>query len=162
MKGFYVLLIVLYAIILAFPDFFNERKWIVILPLIGFIAYVGLMVSAFAISFPLYGTAWLATALVLVILYMILIPLYAVFQYTRQDRMRGSPRVIWIWVFMLGTLLWAIGLTMLFGGWLYGLPGFTEFFSAEATMLVSALAIGWYLILISYFFQGRILRAAKS
>ncbi|MHA2428761.1 MAG: hypothetical protein ACXADB_12130 [Candidatus Hermodarchaeia archaeon] len=54
MKGFFMFLILLYAIIFAFPDFFNERKWIFIVPLIGTIVYWGLMVGNFAISSALY------------------------------------------------------------------------------------------------------------
>ena len=100
MMGFYMFLILLYAIIFAFPEFFNARKWIFIVPLIGSIIYWGLMVGTFAVT-SLYETAWLATGLVLVILYMILIPLYATFQYTRQDRNRGSPKIIWTWVILL-------------------------------------------------------------
>ncbi len=156
MIGFYMLLIVIYAIILAFPAFFNERKWIIIFPLIGFIVYEALMYSANAISFILYGNAWFATGLILAILFMIVIPLYATFQYTRQDRIRGSPNVLWIWLFMLGTLIWAIAISLLFGGWLFMLPGYDSFFSSLGLTMVSALTIGWYLILIGFFFQLRV------
>jgi hypothetical protein len=156
MIGFYMFLIVLYAIILAFPTFFNERKWIIIVPLIGLIVYEALMYSANAISFALYGAAWLWTGLVLAILFMIVIPLYATFQYTRQDRIRGSPQVIWIWVFMLGALIWAIATSLLFGGWLFQLPGYDSFFSSLAMTMVSSLTIGWYLILVGFIFQRRV------
>ena len=154
MMGFYMFLILLYAIIFAFPEFFNARKWIFILPLIGSIIYWGLMVGTLAVS-ALYQTAWLATGLVLVILYMILIPLFATFQYTRQDRNRGSPKIIWTWVILLGGLIWGIGLAYFFGGWLLLLPGYASFFSQFALTIVSAFTIGWYLILIGFFFQRR-------
>jgi hypothetical protein len=154
MMGFYMFLILLYAIIFAFPDFFNARKWIFILPLIGAIIYWGLMVGALAFS-SLYETAWLATGLVLVILYMILIPLYATFQYTRQDRNRGSPKVIWTWVILLGGIIWAIGLAYFFGGWLLMLPGYASFFSQFALTIVSLFTTGWFLILIGFIFQRR-------
>jgi len=92
LKGVYIFLIVIYAIILAFPDFFSARKWIVIFPLIGFIAYEILMYNALAISFLLYGNAWLITTLVLVVLFMMVIPLYGTFQYTRQTESVDLPK----------------------------------------------------------------------
>jgi hypothetical protein len=153
LKGFYIFLIVIVAIILAFPDFFSARKWIVIFPLIGLIAYEILMYNALAISFLLYGNAWLITALALVVLFMIVIPLYGTFQYTRQDRIRGSPKVKWMWLITLGNLLWAGALITLFGGWYLGLD--LTFFSSLSATIVSLLAISWYLILIGYFFQLR-------
>ncbi len=156
MIGFYMFLIVIYAIILAFPAFFNERKWIIIFPLIGFIVYEALMYSANAISYALYGNAWLATGLILAILFMILIPLFATFQYTRQERVGGASQVLWIWLFMLGTLIWAIAISLLFGGFLFMLPGYDSFFSSLALTMVSSLTIGWYLILVGFILQRRV------
>ncbi|MHA2428203.1 MAG: hypothetical protein ACXADB_09290 [Candidatus Hermodarchaeia archaeon] len=153
LKGAYIFLIVIYAIILAFPDFFNARKWIVIVPLIGLIVYEILMYYALAVSFVLYGSAWLVTALALVVLFMIVIPLYGTFQYTRQDRIRGSPKVKWMWIVTLGGLVWAGALMALFGGWYLGLD--LSFFSSLSATLVSLLTIGWYMILVGYFFQLR-------
>jgi hypothetical protein len=151
--GIYMFLIVLYALILAFSNFINERKWIIILPLIGLFAFLILMYNALTISFVLYGDAFLLTGLVLALVYMIVIPLYATFQYTRQEKIRGSPIVIWMWIVMLGTLLWASGLAGLFGGWYFGLD--VSFFSALSLTIVSLFTIGWYLILVGYIFQRR-------
>lgn len=155
MKGFYMFLILLYAFILAFPDFFNERKWIIILPLIGVIVYWGLMIGALAISAIVYETAWLATGLVLVILYMILLPLYATIHYSREDRNRGSPKLIGTWIITLGGLIWAIGVTLLFSSMLFMLPGYDSFFSQLALTIVSLLTSSWYLILIGFLLQRR-------
>lgn len=153
LMGIYMFLIVLYALIGTFPDFFNARKWIVIVPLIGLIVYEILMYNALAVSFILYGTAWLATALTLVLLFMIVFPLYATFRGTQQDSIRGTPRVKWNWINTLGVLLWAFGLLALFGGWLLGLD--VSFFSSLSTTTVSLFTIGWYLMLVSYVFLIR-------
>ncbi|MFX1299787.1 MAG: hypothetical protein ACFFAL_03385 [Promethearchaeota archaeon] len=152
-KGAYIFLIVVYAIILAFPDFFNARKWIVIFPLIGFIAYEILMYYALTWPFFYFGNTWLIYTIVYVLLFMIVIPLYGTFQYTRQDRIRGSPKAKWMWLITLGNLLWAGALIALFGGWYLGLD--LSFFSSLSATVVSLLTISWYLILIGYFFQLR-------
>lgn len=152
-KGAYIFLIVVYAIILAFPDFFNARKWIVIFPLIGFIAYEILMYNALTWPFFYFGNTWLIYTIIYVILFMIVIPLYGTFLYTRQDRFRGSPKVKWMWIVTLGGVLWAGALITAFGGWYLGLD--VSFFSSLSATVVSLLAVGWYLILVGYFFQLR-------
>lgn len=152
-KGAYIFLIVVYAIILAFPDFFNARKWIVIFPLIGFIAYEILMYNALTLPFIFYGNTWLIYTIIYVTLFMIVIPLYGTFQYTRQDRFRGSPKVKWMWIVTLGGVFWAGALMTLFGGWYMGLD--VSFFSSLSVTIVSLFAVGWYLILVGYFFQLR-------
>ncbi len=152
-KGVYIFLIVVYAIILAFQDFFNARKWIVIFPLIGFIAYEILMYYALTLPFFYFGNAWLIYTIIYVILFMIVIPLYGTFLYTRKDRFRGSPKVKWMWIVTLGGVLWAGALITVFGGWYLGLD--VSFFSSLSATVVSLLAVGWYLILVGYFFQLR-------
>ncbi|MHA2428760.1 MAG: hypothetical protein ACXADB_12125 [Candidatus Hermodarchaeia archaeon] len=86
---------------------------------------------------------------------MILIPLFATFQYTRQDRNRGSPKLLWTWIILIGGIIWAIGLALLYGGILFMLPGYDSFFSQLALTMVSCFTIGWYLILIGFIFQRR-------
>ncbi|MFW9800997.1 MAG: hypothetical protein ACFFD9_11215, partial [Candidatus Thorarchaeota archaeon] len=109
LRGAYLAFLVIYVIMWAFPKFFSERKWAIIVVLIGPIVYEILMFGTFSISPTTYRLAYLLTGLSLAVLYMALIPIYATYHYTRQDRVRGSPQVMWIWVVLIGLLLWFSG-----------------------------------------------------
>jgi hypothetical protein len=161
-RGIWLFLLVVYVIILAFPDFFSERKWAVIVVLIGPIVYEILLYADFAISGATYGPARLATELVLVVLYMAVIPLYATYQYTRQDRISGSSRVMWIWLVFLGLLVWFFGEFILGASQLWQLPGYASFFSEIGLAVVSTHTIGWWIILVSYIFQRRAIQSGTS
>lgn len=154
-RGAYTFLIAIYVIVWAFPDFFSERKWAFIVALIGSIVYEILMFSAFSISYSMYSGAWLVTGLVLSVLYMAVIPVYATLRYTQQDRIRGSPLVKWIWVTLLGLLIWFFGEALLFTGIILELPGGVPWFSAIDAMNTSSLVIAWFLILVGFVFQAR-------
>ncbi len=120
------------------------------------------MFGAFAINSNMYAPAWLATGLVLAILYMVLIPLYATYVYTRQDRIRGSPQVMWIWVVLIGLLFWFFGEAVLGLSQMLQWPGWNSFFSETAVAIVGSHTIGWYLILIGFFFQRRAIQSRTA
>ncbi|MFX1603134.1 MAG: hypothetical protein ACFFCK_06570, partial [Promethearchaeota archaeon] len=106
LRGIWMFLLLIYVIMWALPDFLSQRNWAVIVFLLLPIIYEILMYGTFAIDSITYGPAWLVTGLVLAILYMALIPLYTTVVYTRQDRIRGTSGVIWIWLAMVGLLVW--------------------------------------------------------
>ncbi|MFQ5832878.1 MAG: hypothetical protein ACE5H4_09265 [Candidatus Thorarchaeota archaeon] len=162
LRGAYLAFLIIYVIMWAFPNFFSERKWAIIVVLIGPIVYETLMFSAFSTDITMYGPAWLVTGLVLAVLYMALIPLYATYVYTRKDRIRGSPQVMWIWVVLIGLLFWFIGEAVLGLSQMLQWPGWNSFFSETGVAIVGTHTIAWYLMLIGFFFQRRILQSART
>jgi hypothetical protein len=150
--GVYTFLIVAYVTYLAFPDYFRRA---IIVYFIGSIVYEILMYSAFAISLATYAPAWLATGLVLTVLYMAVIPLFATLKYTRGDGISGSPQVKWIWIIMVGLLLWFFGQLILGASQILQMPGYDSFFSEIGLMITSTQVIGWYLIFVGFVFQAR-------
>jgi hypothetical protein len=93
---------------------------------------------------------------------MAVIPVYATLRYTQQDRIRGSPLVKWIWVTLLGLLIWFFGEALLVTGSILQLPGGVDWFSAIDAMNTSSLVIAWFLILVGFVFQARTSRKDKS
>ncbi|MFW9961898.1 MAG: hypothetical protein ACFFDV_12835 [Candidatus Thorarchaeota archaeon] len=150
--GIYMFLIAGYVTYLEFQDFFKIGM---IIYLIGLIVYEVLMFSAFSISLALFGPAWLIMGLILSTLYMAIIPLFATIRYVKRDRIRGSPQVTWIWVIMLGLLFWFFGHLILGASQILMLPGYNSFFSELGVAITSLQMIGWFIILIGYFFQVR-------
>jgi hypothetical protein len=158
-RGFWLFLLAVYSFIWALPDLINERKWLVIVLIILPIVYEILMIGAFSIAPALYHDAWLATEVVLVTIYMALIPLYATIRYVGQDRIKGSPRIMWIWLTLIGVLVWFLGEFLLGISQLLSMPGWDSFYSSIGLAIVSAHAIGWWIILLGNFFQRRALQA---
>ncbi|UCH04098.1 MAG: hypothetical protein JSW05_11020 [Candidatus Thorarchaeota archaeon] len=161
MIGIYLALLIIYVTIWAFPNFFSEHKWAIIVALIGPIVYELLhFMSGTELSSDL-GLAWAATYLILAVLYMAVIPLYATFHYTRQDRIRGSPLVKWTWVVLIGLLFWFFGEATVALSVIMQWPGYLSFFSEIGVTIVSMPTIGWYLILVGFVFQRRAIQSAK-
>jgi hypothetical protein len=161
MRGPIYFLLVIFVTIWAVPDFFSERKWAVIIALLGPIVYELLMFSYFAIS-NIYAPAFWFTMLVVSLLYMAVIPLMATIQRTRKDDVRGSARVIWFWVVLIGILLWFFGDAILAAEQFLQLPGYANVNDELSLLLNSAHASGWYLILIGFIFQQRASKADTS
>jgi len=159
MTGVYLALLIIYVTIWAFPNFFSERKWAIIVALIGPIVYELLLFSTTPWTAYGLGLAWRATALILGVLYMIVIPLYATFHYTRQDRIRGSPLVKWTWVVLIGLLFWSFGEATIIIAQIMELSGW--FWTEVGLAQVSMQTIGWYLILVGFVFQRRAIQSAK-
>jgi len=160
-RGIFYFLILVYVIIWAYPGLFSERIWLVIVALIGPIIFEILMYLNFGVS-TIYSTAFWLTLLVLALLYMAVIPLLAVFRRTRQDDLRGSPIVKWLWLVFFGVLIWFFGEAVLGIGQLLLLPGYSSISSELAIATISAHTIGWYLILVGYFLQGRTSKSGAS
>ncbi|MFX0106697.1 MAG: hypothetical protein ACFE7R_00255 [Candidatus Hodarchaeota archaeon] len=161
-RGIWLFLLAAYAIILGFPDFLRERKWAIIVVLIGPIIYEILMYGTFSISSDIYETAWLVTGLILAIMYMLVIPLFATLRYVKQDGIRGTPQVKWIWVVLLGVLIWFFGELVLGASQLLQLPGWNSFFGEIGLMIVSAHVFGWWIILVGYILQMRAIQSGSS
>jgi hypothetical protein len=159
MAGPYLALLILYVTIWAFPNFFSERKWAIIVALIGPIVYDLLLFSSSPRTADGLGLAWRATALILAALYMAVIPLYATFRYTRQDRIRGSPLVKWTWVVLIGLLFWSFGEVTIIISLIMEWPGW--FWTEIGVAQVSMPTIGWYLILVGFVFQRRAIQSTK-
>lgn len=158
MRGVIYFLLVIFVTIWAVPDFFSERKWAVIVALIGPIVFEILMFSYFVIS-NIYTPAFWFTMLVVSLLYMVVIPLLATIQRTRKDDVRGSALVIWFWVILLGLLLWFFGDACLDVEQFLQLPGYSSATDELSVLIVSGHTIGWYLILIGFIFQQRASKA---
>jgi hypothetical protein len=158
-RGIWLFLFAVYCFIWAFPDLINERKWLVIVLLVLPIVYEILMIGAFSIDPVLYQDAWLVTDVILVTIYMALITLYATIRYVGQDRVKGTSRVIWIWLTLIGVLVWFFGEFLLGISQLLSLPGWDSFFSSIGLAIVSAHTIGWWIILIGFIFQRRAIQA---
>ncbi|MFW9944345.1 MAG: hypothetical protein ACFFB7_05050 [Candidatus Sifarchaeia archaeon] len=161
-RGIWMFLLLIYVIMWGLPDFLSQRKWAVIIFLIVPIIYEILMYGTFAIDSITFGPAWLATGLVLAILYMAIIPLYATVVYTRQDRIRGTSGVIWIWLAMVGLLVWFLGELVLGISQILQLPGWNSWFSAIGATIASAHVIGWFLLFIGFALQARTSQAGTS
>ncbi|MFX0054224.1 MAG: hypothetical protein ACFFAX_05795 [Promethearchaeota archaeon] len=157
-RGIWLFLLAVYCFIWALPDLINDRKWLVIVLLILPIIYEVFMIGTFAIAPGLYQGAWLATEVVLVTIYMALIPLYTTFRYVGQDRVKGTARVMWIWLTLIGVLIWFFGEFLLGISQLLSMPGWDSFFSSIGLAIVSTHAIGWWIILLGNFFQRRALQ----
>jgi hypothetical protein len=153
---FYVLLavspffLVYYVIMVSFPDFFSKNKWAIILPVIGFITILAVTL----VDIPLGITNILNWSpihyygvLLYYTVYILIIPLFAAYHYLRLERIRGTPRVKWILVITLGTVLWFIAGTV-------GLiPPFT---SMPGAMVPAAiLGLAWWIIFIGSVLDSR-------
>jgi hypothetical protein len=160
-RGIFMFLIALYVIIWAYPDFLSQKKWVIIVALIGPIVFEILMFSNFSIS-TTYGPAFWITMLVIGLLYMAVIPIMATIHRTRKDDILGSPMVKWIWVVMLGLLFWFFGDAYLALSQFLELPGHLSMTSQGALTIISVHTIGWYLILLGFVFQKRTSQADTS
>ncbi|MFX1261286.1 MAG: hypothetical protein ACFFAZ_04300 [Promethearchaeota archaeon] len=158
-RGIWLFLLAVYCFIWALPDLINERKWLVIVLLILPIVYEALMIGTFSIVSSPYRDAWLVTDAVFVTIYMALIPLYTTIRYVGQDRIKGTARVMWIWLTLIGVLIWFFGELLLGSSQLLNMPGWNSFFSSIGLTVVSTHAIGWWIILLGNFFQRRALQA---
>jgi hypothetical protein len=139
--------LVYYAIILAYPDFFSQHKWTIILPAIGLIVYEVINI------FDITGITIYWSFLIYIVIYLLLIPLIATYHYLRLDRIRGTPRVKWILTITLGVFLWFIAYAMnsvllIMHPTLLTPPG-TE-------IMFAILALGWWMILIGSFLDSRV------
>ncbi|MDH4214321.1 MAG: hypothetical protein OEV85_10400 [Candidatus Thorarchaeota archaeon] len=156
MRYLFLFFIAIYVVMWAYPDFFSVRKWAYIVFLIGPIVVEIFMFLAFGNG--AYTQLWLISWIVLAILYMVLIPLYASVKYTRQDRIRGTPRVKWIWLTLVGLLSWFFGEMIVSFGQLLSLG--VTLTNSIALTIVSFHTFGWFLILVGSIFQGRSIRAS--
>jgi hypothetical protein len=158
-RGLWLFLIFIYMFMWAFPDLLNEKKWILIVALILPIIYELMMFIAFGNS--AFIDMWLAIEVVSVVVYMAIVPLYATFSYTKQDRVKGTPRVLWIWVTFLGVFLWFIGEFVLGIGMLFQLPGYDSYISDLGVITMIAHAVGWLVMLLGFVFQRRAIQASS-
>ncbi|MFW9794689.1 MAG: hypothetical protein ACFFEE_10330 [Candidatus Thorarchaeota archaeon] len=153
-RGLWLFLIFMYMALWAFPDHISEKKWILIVALILPLIYEILMFVAFA-YYPDFIEMWLALEVITVVIYMAIVPLYATFRYTKQENVRGTPRVLWIWVTFLGVLLWFIGEFVLGISMLFQLPGYDSYFSDLGAIIMSTHTLGWLVMLLGFVFQRR-------
>ncbi len=159
-RGLWLFLIFMYMAIWAFPDHISEKKWILIVALILPLIYEILMFVAF--TYPDFIEMFLALEVITIVIYMAIVPLYATFRYTKQERVRGTPRVLWIWVTSLGVFLWFIGEFLLGVGMLFQLPGISSYFSDLGAIIVSTIALGWFVMLLGFVFQRRAIQSSTS
>lgn len=157
-RGLWLFLIFIYMFMWAFQDVLSEKKWILLIALILPLVYEIVMLIAFGNS--AFIDMWLALEVVYVVIYLGLIPFYATFSYTRQERVRGTPRVIWIWVTLIGVLLWFIGEFILGIGMLFQLPGYDSWISDLFVIIIIAHALGWLVMLLGFIFQRRAIQAS--
>jgi len=156
MRSLFLFFIVVYVVMWAYPDFFSVRKWAYIVFLIGPIVVEIFMFLAFGDG--AYTQLWLISWIVLAILYMALIPLFASFKYTKQDRIRGTPRVKWIWLTLVGLLSWFFGEMILSFGQLLSMA--VTLTNSIALTIISFHTFGWFLFLVGFIFQRRSIRAS--
>ena len=159
-RGIWAFLLLMYVVVWAFPDYFNERKWALIVALILPLIYEVLMFVAF--SDLAFINAFLASDVILIVIYMAIIPLYATVNYIRQDRIRGTPRVKWIWVTLLGLMFWFIGELVLGVSMWFQLPGYDSYFSTLGVTIMVTHTIGWIVLLIGFVFQERSIQSSAS
>jgi hypothetical protein len=135
---------------LAFPDFFSNHKWVIILPVIGFITILAVVLVDIPIggvdplnwsSIHYYGVLLYYTV------YILIIPLFAAYHYLRLERIRGTPRVKWILLITLGAILWFIAGTVTL------IPPFTVM--PAAMVPVAILGLAWWIILIGSVLDSR-------
>jgi hypothetical protein len=150
LNGVSPFILVYYVIILAFPDFFNNRKWALILPVIGFIGYLAVALNNLFLNGPApvyWSPIHYYGFLLYIIVYMLIIPLFAAYQYLQLDRIRGTPRVKWILVITLGTILWFTSYALM----LY--PPFS--FTPALWTPVAIVGLAWWVILIGSVFDSK-------
>jgi hypothetical protein len=140
--GFSQFFLVYYAVILAFPDFFSKNKWTMILPIIGFVAY-----ETAAILVP-WSELHYNVFLIYNVIYMLIIPLIATYNYLRLDRIRGTPRVKWIIVITVGMVLWFIG---------YSVSSLVPEYRFLPGLIIPVVfvALAWWIILIGSVLDSR-------
>ena len=144
--GFSQLFLVYYLIILAFPDLFRNKKWTIILPIIGFAAY-----EVVAILVPL-SQLTLTVFLIYNVIYVLIIPLITTYFYLRLDRIRGTPRVKWILVITLGVVIWFISYALMY------IPEYLyhpSFLPPGALLPLGVGGLGWWIILLGSFMDMR-------
>ena len=148
--GFSQLFLVLYSMVLAFPDFVNKHMWTISLPFIGFLAYViATIFFLVAQLFQLHQTVFF----IYNVIYILIIPLIATFFYLKLDRIRGTPRVPWILVITLGVILWFIA----HAAWFF-VPQFDYhplYIFPGVLAPLAILGIGWWIILLGSFMDRR-------
>jgi hypothetical protein len=171
--------VLLYVTTLVFPDLLSERRWVALVALIGPIVHelvtlidVGQFASSadyftegignYIMQIPHVPFAFLGITLVYLGIYLVVVPMYAMYRYTRLDRIRGRPRVKWIWLSLFGLLLWFIAEAITWGGWIAQTAGGwpPTWYAAndlgwvvivgnfEALIPAAVSAISWYLIFI--------------
>ncbi len=141
--------LVYYVIILAFPDFFSQRKWTIILPAIGLIVYEIMTI----LRIPEGTVYW--SFLIYNVIYLLIIPLISTYNYLRLDRVRGTPRVKWIFTITLGVVLWFIAYAMT-SVLLIMYP--TILIPPGTEIAFTILALAWWIILIGSFMDSRVER----
>jgi hypothetical protein len=145
--GISPLFLVYYSVVLAFPDFFKRYLWLIILPVIGFVALEIVVILA------LWTVLLYAVLIIYQTIYILIIPLIATYYYLQLDKIRGTPRVKWILVTVLGVVLWFIAMAIM-----YFFPQFMLVPSFPNPGVLVPLAIGgigWWIILIGSFMDMR-------
>jgi hypothetical protein len=138
-------------------EYFRRRVWAVFLPVLGTLSYLALvwvlatpsavalvpdgLLGYIAMPLPL-----LAYAGVLVVLYMMLVPIYAT--YTFAKPLRGPPK-LWTWIVWVSYLLWVVAAV------LFAAIQYTFFLGLAALGLA---AVAWIFILVSYYLLVRQLK----
>ncbi|MFX0078516.1 MAG: hypothetical protein ACFE8O_04695 [Candidatus Hermodarchaeota archaeon] len=145
--------LVYYVTILAFPDFFNQHKWTIILPAIGLIAYEIIVI------FRIPGGSVYWSFLIYNVIYLLIIPLISTYHYLRLDRIRGTPRVKWILTITLGVFLWFISYAMM-SVLLIMYP--TILIPPGSEIVFAILALAWWIILIVSFMDSRVGRQSTD
>ncbi|MFW9845598.1 MAG: hypothetical protein ACFFD6_02535 [Candidatus Thorarchaeota archaeon] len=168
-KGIWLYLLAVYCFIWALPDLMNERKWLVIILLILPIFFE---VLALQLVFGGWGyftpgsltlqKAAIITDAVLLITYMAWFPLYCTIRYVTQDRIKGTARVRWIWLTLIGVLIWFFGEFLEILTAILGIPSSDYLFGIIGLAIIPARIIGWWIMLIGYFFQRRVIQAGES
>lgn len=184
--GIYPYFVAMYVTILAFPDLLSERRWVALVALIGPIAYelvtlidVGRFASStsyftegignYIMQIPHVPFAFLGITLAYLAIYLVVVPMYTMYRYTRLDRIRGTPRVKWIGLSLFGLLLWFIAEAITWGGWIaqtiggwpqtlyaaYDLGWAVIVGNFEALIPAAVSAISWYLIFIGIVLMER-------
>ena len=157
LKGFSQLFLVLYSMVLAFPDFVNKHMWTISLPFIGFLAYViATIFFLVAQLFQLHQTVFF----IYNVIYILIIPLIATFFYLKLDRIRGTPRVPWILVITLGVIIWFIASATVFF-----VPQFLYhplYFFPGVLVPNAMVGIGWWIILIGSLMDMRVGRQGSD
>ncbi|MFW9891169.1 MAG: hypothetical protein ACFFFO_03145 [Candidatus Thorarchaeota archaeon] len=162
MRGLWLFMIFVYMFIWAFPDLLSERKWILVAALILPLIYELMMFIAFSSVPSVFIETFLALEVITVVIYLGIIPLYAAFRYTRQERVQGTPRVPWIWLTEIGVLIWFVGEFILGIGMLFQLPGYDSFISDLSVVTISTHAIGWLVMFLGFIFQRRAIQVSAT
>ncbi len=141
-----------FCLVFYFIDmsWFKKRMWLVYLPILATLSWMALLwfvttptmvytVSDGFLNYCVMPMSVLAYAGLILIFYLFLVPLWALFRLTKE---REGSMKMWTWIGWFGFLLWFIELVLM---------AFVQFTAPYMLYILSLAAITWILIFLAWY-----------